>query len=197
MYQINFYQTDRPYGCFSNFSNHPIKVENKIWPTSEHYFQGMKFKNTEHEELIRLASTPMEAATMGRDRSRPLRSDWEQIKDEVMRIAVKAKISQNISVRNILLSTGNCIIVEHTKNDSYWADGGDGTGKNMLGLILMEVRNSLEEYEEEFYLPQWMAFPGIHPFDMFWRKGKGEEYVSVKYIPPSPHVCIDEIMSSI
>jgi O-acetyl-ADP-ribose deacetylase (regulator of RNase III) len=44
-----------------------------------------------------------------------------------------------------LLSTGNDYLVEHTKNDSYWADGGDGTGKNMLGIILMEVRDSIKK----------------------------------------------------
>jgi predicted NAD-dependent protein-ADP-ribosyltransferase YbiA (DUF1768 family) len=26
---------------------------------------------------------------------------------------------------------------------SYWGDGGDGSGKNMLGRILMEVREQL------------------------------------------------------
>ena len=34
-------------------------------------------------------------------------------------------------------------IVEHTKNDAYWGDGGDGSGRNMLGRILMEVRRRL------------------------------------------------------
>jgi N-glycosidase YbiA len=30
--------------------------------------------------------------------------------------------------------------VEHTRNDAYWGDGGDGTGKNRLGQLLMELR---------------------------------------------------------
>jgi len=34
-------------------------------------------------------------------------------------------------------------LIEHTKNDSYWADGGDGSGKNRLGQLLMELRNQL------------------------------------------------------
>jgi len=33
--------------------------------------------------------------------------------------------------------------VEHTDNDSYWADGGDGSGRNMLGVLLMSVRKEL------------------------------------------------------
>ncbi|MDQ0112430.1 NADAR family protein [Paenibacillus harenae] len=177
MHNILFYQTDRPYGCFSNFSKFPIEVDNKLWPTTEHYFQGMKFKESEHEELIRLAPTPMAAAKMGRERTRPLRADWEQVKDEVMRTAIHAKVNQHNAIKSILLSTGNCNLIEHTSNDSYWADGGDGTGKNMLGLILMEIRNSLEGYKDEFHLPQWMTFPEVEPFSIFWRMGRGEDFM--------------------
>ncbi|MCA4824219.1 MAG: NADAR family protein, partial [Serratia rubidaea] len=69
--------------------------------------------------------------------------DWEIIKDDVMRVAVFAKFSQNVFLKEALLSTGNSILIEHTKNDSYWGDGGNGTGRNMLGIILMEVRELL------------------------------------------------------
>ncbi|MEO1140885.1 MAG: NADAR family protein, partial [Pseudomonadota bacterium] len=40
--EIKFYRTGDPYGCFSNFSAHPILIET-TWPTSEHYFQAQKF----------------------------------------------------------------------------------------------------------------------------------------------------------
>jgi len=39
-----------------------------------------------------------------------------------------------------LLSTGELTLVEHTINDRYWADGGDGHGRNRLGILLMELR---------------------------------------------------------
>ena len=60
-----------------------------------------------------------------------------------MRYAVREKFRQNTVIMEDLLENGDSIIIEHTKNDSYWADGGDGTGKNMLGKILMEVRAEL------------------------------------------------------
>jgi ribA/ribD-fused uncharacterized protein len=85
----------------------------------------------------------MIAARMGRDRKRPLRRDWESVKVQIMREAVLAKFSQHEELTQILLSTGEAKIVEHTENDSYWGDGGDGGGKNMLGIILMEVRREL------------------------------------------------------
>jgi ribA/ribD-fused uncharacterized protein len=140
---IRFYHVQEEYGCFSNFARYPIKLKGKMWPTSEHYFQAQKFVGTKHEEAIRLIESPMAAAEMGRNRKKPLRSDWEAVKDDIMREAVFAKFTQHSELREILLSTGEARLVEHTVNDSYWGDGGDCQGKNMLGRILMEVRDKL------------------------------------------------------
>ncbi|GLX69348.1 NADAR family protein [Paenibacillus glycanilyticus] len=175
---INFYETDKPYGCFSNFSKHQITLQNKEWPTTEHYFQAQKFVGTIHEDEIRLASTPMDAARLGRDRNKPLRKDWEECKVSIMREALLAKIEQHPNVKSILLSTGDCVIFEHTINDSFWGDGGNGQGENRLGSLLMNIRDSMEDYEPEFLLPQWIVFPDIHPFSIGWRMGIGEEYLS-------------------
>lgn len=57
---------------------------------------------------------------MGRDRGRPLRKDWEESKVEVMEKALVAKFSQNGRLKDILLGTGNAVLVEHTAKDSYW-----------------------------------------------------------------------------
>ncbi len=146
---IHFYSTSGEYGCFSNFSRHPIFLRGKKWPTSEHFFQGMKFQGTEHEEAVRLAKRPMEAANMGRDRKRPLRRDWESVKDQIMLEAVRAKFAQHEDLKAVLLATGDAKLVEHTENDSYWGDGGDGTGQNRLGQILMRVRGELRAAEQK------------------------------------------------
>ena len=140
---INFYGTRGEYGFLSNFAPYPIVLKGKTWPTSEHYFQAQKFAGTEHEEAIRRASSPMIAARMGRSRSRPLRPDWENVKDNIMQEAVYAKFSQHEELRDRLISTGEARLVEHTKRDRYWGDGGNGSGKNRLGKILMKVRAEL------------------------------------------------------
>ena len=82
---------------------------------------------------------------MGRDRKKKLRRDWESVKDNVMREAVMAKFSQHPDLAGLLLATGTARLVEHTQNDSYWGDGGDGRGQNKLGKILMQVREQLRE----------------------------------------------------
>jgi N-glycosidase YbiA len=144
---INFYSTAGEYGCFSNFSRHAIHLKGKRWPTSEHYFQAQKFAGEPDEEEIRMAAKPSLAAGMGRDRKRPLRRDWESVKDQIMLEAVRAKFTQHEDLKAILLGTGDTKLVEHTANDSYWADGGDGSGKNRLGQILMWVREELRAAE--------------------------------------------------
>ncbi|AZP35408.1 NADAR family protein [Cronobacter sakazakii] len=138
--KIYFYRVNEPYGVFSNFHSTGFSVSEIWWPTVEHYFQAQKFHDEILREKIRSLTSPMEAAKVGRSRNYPLREDWELIKDDVMRFAVLKKFSQNDEAKNILLSTGGAELIEHTKNDRYWADGGDGTGKNMLGKILMETR---------------------------------------------------------
>lgn len=142
--RINFYSVSAEFGEFSNFAAFPIRLKGKTWPTSEHYFQAQKFDDDEHREAIRKSNSPMIAARMGRSRKLPLRRDWESVKDSVMREAVLAKITQHEELRTLLLSTGDAVLVEHTSNDSYWGDGGDGSGKNRLGRILMEIRESLK-----------------------------------------------------
>jgi hypothetical protein len=121
----------------------------------------------------------MDAATEGRNRSNILRDDWEQIKDTVMYKAVKAKFLQHADMKLVLLNTGSSPIIEHTSNDNYWADGGDGSGKNMLGIILMRVRDELRliSADPDLIFPPWIAFPSVDLPDMFWRMGIGENYL--------------------
>jgi ribA/ribD-fused uncharacterized protein len=145
---IYFYSTHEvPYGCFSNFSSHGIEMDGHWWPTTEHYFQAQKFAGTPYEEQVRLAATPKQAALIGRDRRLPLRPDWEQVKDEVMRRAVMCKFETYTQLRELLLATGDEEIVERNVRDEYWGCGKEGTGKNMLGCILMEVRAILRKKE--------------------------------------------------
>ena len=140
---IEFYSVNAAYGELSNFAPYPIKLRGKLWPTSEHFFQAQKFENRADQEEIRKVSSPMIAARMGRDRKRKLRRDWERVKVGIMREAVEAKFRQHAELGELLLATGDAKLVEHTENDDYWGDGGDGSGRNELGRILIAVRDAL------------------------------------------------------
>jgi ribA/ribD-fused uncharacterized protein len=145
---IRFYSVGAEYGELSNFALYPITLKGKRWPTSEHYFQAQKFASARDQEEIRTANTPMIAARFGRDRKRKLRRDWERVKVGVMREAVEAKFRQHDDLRALLLSTGDAKLVEHTDDDAFWGDGGDGSGRNELGRILMAVRERLRDEAE-------------------------------------------------
>ena len=150
---IRFYRRSQPYGCFGNFWLSEVKINGKIWPTTEHYYQAMKFYDESLQEKVRQAETPTMAAKIGRDPSNKMREDWEQVKDEFMRNAVWAKFIQHPDLQKELLGTTNALIVEDVGKDSYWARGINDQGINMLGIILMEVRNKLRnglthEYNE-------------------------------------------------
>lgn len=140
---INFYNTPDDYGYFCNFSDHPIVLDGKTWPTAEHYFQAMKFEDEGLQEKIRLAKGPGASKAEGNDRNKPLRQDWEQIKYAVMKKALAAKFTQHLDLYTNLMDTGSAIIVERTENDAIWGDGGDGRGTNLLGKALMDVREFL------------------------------------------------------
>jgi ribA/ribD-fused uncharacterized protein len=142
---IYFYVPRDEHGYLSNFSAHGVELDGVYVPTVEHYFQSAKFTETDpaHAAGIRRAPTPKMAATLGRDRGHPVRADWEEVKEEVMRRGVRRKFETHEDIRARLVDTGDEELVEASPSDFYWGAGADGSGKNRLGVILMEVRAAL------------------------------------------------------
>ena len=142
MKTINFYSTKGDHGYFSSFwYEAPFKLKGQNWRTREHYFQAQKFAGTKYETEIRNIKSPLECARAGRDRSKPLRKDWESVKYSIMLEGIIAQCEQNPSFKKLLLETGDSKLVEHTSNDNVWGDGGNGKGQNLLGKALMEARD--------------------------------------------------------
>lgn len=142
---IEFYSKTTAYHELSNFSPHGIEMDGLWYATVEHYFQAMKFPGHEHAEKIRLAAKPAVAKQLGRSRSVPIRTDWEDVKLDVMRVAVRQKFTTHADLTQLLLDTGNEELVEVAPGDYFWGRGKSGTGQNWLGRILMEVRTELRE----------------------------------------------------
>lgn len=143
---IYFYKVCDPYGCFSNFSPHPIEIEGTVWATVEHYYQAQKFVGSPDAAIISeiyIAQTPEKAAALGRCSTRCVRSDWDIVKTQVMHKAVHKKFLTHIDIREILVSTGTELLVEDSPCDYFWGCGADKSGENHLGKILMRVRGEL------------------------------------------------------
>ena len=138
---IHFYKESDAYGEFSNFARYPIVIVDFIWYSSEHYFQDMKFPHDrEYQEKIRTTKACHDIKRLGGTRQIKLRPDWEDVKEHVMMIAVRAQFDQYPELKQLLLSTAGNSLVEHTDNDNYWGDAGDGSGLNRLGDLLVGLR---------------------------------------------------------
>ena len=148
---IEFYSRKKEYGYFSNFWKAPVIIDGKIYPTIVHYYQAAKFFTTDPAYASGIQNESITAAIkMGKSKHHPLRPDWEQIKDDIMRKALRAKFEQHSNLRLKLMKTINMKLVARTKYNSYWGDGGNGKGKNMLGVLLMELRESyVKEHERD------------------------------------------------
>lgn len=141
---IEFYSKIPAYREFSNFFPSAFDLDGKRWPTTEHYFQAQKFTATpEYQEEIRLAKTPEKAKSLGASREKPIRADWDQVREDVMKKALKAKFTQNADLKAMLLSTGNRPLVEANPTDSYWGYGRTKKGKNRMGILLQQLRDEL------------------------------------------------------
>jgi len=93
----------------------------------------------------------MDAFKLGNERNEkyPLRKDWETVKDSIMADGLLAKFSQHEELKKVLLSTGTAKILEKTTGDYYWGIGTKGTGKNMLGILLMELREKFQKEDSD------------------------------------------------
>jgi N-glycosidase YbiA len=134
-----------PLGCLSVLSPHTIVVRHQQYPSVHHFFLCQRFAGSPVEDEIRNATSLWEvdklvkrAESMGIQRE-----DWDRIKTDVMLLGNYYKFKQNSDAQTILLQTGNKTVVDHTATDAFWGDGGDGSGKNLMGIVLMAVRKRL------------------------------------------------------
>lgn len=104
-----------------------------------------RFAGSAAESMIGQAASGSAAFKLARDPTYAAmrRADWADAKEAVMLTALRCKFSQHPDLRALLLSTGTRPLVEHTANDAYWGDGGDGSGQNRLGALLQHVRREL------------------------------------------------------
>ena len=141
--RIDFHKEYSIWGWMSNFYIAPISVDGVEWPSSEHYFQAQKFDDEKSINDIHQARSPGEAASMGRDRKRSLRKDWDTEKEAVMTKALQAKFTQHERLGQYLRHTFPLALNEDAPRDAYWGSGSDGRGRNRLGALLRQVREEL------------------------------------------------------
>jgi len=140
---------DDPSELVSRNSNHPITLDDKTWPTAEHYFQAMQFTSTVYQEKIRCATSTEHAIKLGKSWFKKKRSDLAQVKTTLMTRALYIKCRTYPDVAQRLLETSDIRLVENSQFDYYWGCGRDHRGENHYGKILMNVRDKLKSLNEE------------------------------------------------
>jgi len=145
--------------CLSQWFELPFAFEGVTYKTTEHWMMSQKaklFKDSEIYDKILLAKTPGEAKDLGRQVRHFDTKVWMQHRWEIVKKGNMLKFGQNEKFKNYLLQTGERILVEASPVDNIWGIGlakdaenindiRAWTGLNLLGFILMEVRDELRK----------------------------------------------------
>ena len=137
-----------PYQFLSNFYISPCEYEGIVYNNSECAFQAAKSTSLDvRKEFIDMK--PGKAKRYGRKIE--LRDDviWDDVKDGIMLEVVRSKFNMNKDLADKLLSTGDAEIIEGNNwGDVYWGQV-DGVGDNVLGKILMQVRDEHKKQKKK------------------------------------------------
>ena len=152
-----FWHPHEENGCFSNWSKHSIQVEEKTFPTTEHYFMFHKALSMDDQTTanrILRAKTPSEVKSLGRQVKNFNEKLWVENREKIMFNALLLKAKQYPLIKEKLLETCGKVIVEASPYDTVWGIGLNKEseksnhpecwkGKNLLGKAWMKVREVL------------------------------------------------------
>ena len=152
--EIRFFIREEPYGFLSNFERTPF-IGKSLWgthlyPTNEHFYQSQKANSEEVHDWILSAPNATLAMVMGRElehnkylKDKYMKKDWDKLKNPTMLLGLDLKF-RDPRLRKMLLDTGDAVLHENNPEDFYWGIA-DGTGKSMLGKLLMKVRGEIRK----------------------------------------------------
>lgn len=135
------YSFDGEFSFLSNFYPCEVIFEGNTYPSVEHAFQAAKTLDKNIRNKIRNKETPGKAKKIGR--SINLRSDWEDIKIDIMYELLNEKFS-DCKLETMLIATKDRLLIEGNHwGDTFWGVY-KGKGENYLGRLLMELRKEIQ-----------------------------------------------------
>lgn len=169
---VVFLKTNERFGGLSNMApGFPLRVNGVRIRTSEALYQACRFPHMpEVQQLIIGENSPMTAKMRSKPYRRVSRHDWDFVRVKIMRWCLRVKLAQNWrEFGRLLLATGERPIVEQSRKDDFWgakvADDGTLVGMNVLGRLLMELREQLKGDEadslrfiEPLAIPEFLLF---------------------------------------
>lgn len=155
---IGFYHEYDQYGCFSNWYSAEFAIAGRKYANSEQFMMVQKvwmFHRFDIAQIIMETEDPAKCKAIAGRPFPEFNSDiWNKTCYTVVKRGVKAKFAQNQDILETLLGTGNELLAECSLRDTKWGIGIDISdpsrleiakwrGQNLLGRILMEVREEL------------------------------------------------------
>lgn len=139
--QVFFYEQD--FYALSNFSAFTLFWKGRTFATSEQAYHWEKFPGGNCVDLrrdIQFAPSAHEAFKIAERNKDRRRADWDDVKVDIMREILRAKVEQHEYVRRKLLATADRELIEDSWRDDFWGWGPDRDGQNMLGKLWMGIR---------------------------------------------------------
>ncbi|WP_243733080.1 NADAR domain-containing protein [Luteimonas yindakuii] len=172
---VVFLKTDEPFGGLSNMAGgYPIHVNGVRILTSEALYQLCRFPHLPNvQKMILGQNSPMTAKMRSKPYRKNSRPDWNQVRVRIMRWSLRMKLANNWSTfSELLLRTGERPIVEESRKDDFWGakavdDAGTLVGMNVLGRLLMELREQVKQQGPDAALD--VAPPDIPQFLLLGR----------------------------
>lgn len=149
--EIDFFREE--YDFLSNFYPTKVRFEDITYYNAEAAYQAQKCA-AQADRLKFALLSPDEAKRLGQNVE--VRSDWDEVKLDIMERVVHAKFAQNPSLARDLLDTGDRMLKEGNHwRDLYWGvDLKTGEGENHLGKILMALRGAFRQNGIPEEMPQ-------------------------------------------
>ena len=157
---IGFFHEYEEYGCFSNWYHADFDYAGQHYENSEQfmmYHKVLMFGKYDLAEQIMQTGDPAKCKKIAGQKFPEFDSElWEKTCFTIVKRGVKAKFAQNSDILKVLLETGNALLAECSPYDKKWGIGidindpqrfviADWKGKNLLGRVLMEVREELRQ----------------------------------------------------
>ena len=151
------YKTKEAFGGLSNMAaGYPLQINGVRILTTEALYQACRFPHMPDVQRDIIGQhSPMTAKMKSKPHRKNSRPDWNEIRHKVMRWCLRVKLAQNYEeFGQLLFATRNQPIVEQSRKDDYWGakvvdDVGDTlVGQNVLGRLLMELREKLKDDTE-------------------------------------------------
>ena len=141
--QIFFYEQE--FYPFSNFSSFKLNWNGYDWMTSEHAYHSEKFiNNPKIIEQLKQSRSAHDAMVIAYANKNKYRDDWDEIKLDIMKSILTAKVEQHPYVKKKLLESGDKELIENSWRDDFWGWGQNKDGQNHLGKIWMKVREEFK-----------------------------------------------------